>query len=234
MYRPATSTQSRSQRDTNHSASDAELTPTPIAPIAPSARSPARAGIRAVQRLGPVLVRVVDQRDIHPVQPQPPQAGLQRRSTPSGCSRAPGSARGCRRTHRRRPRSPDRPRARAAGLPWWTPRTRRAAARPGTRRSAARTAPPRSAARCRRPGSPRPRPPERGGAASSLTGAYSPPMGAPPNISEPGDQRAVGDTVAARRGPTGYENSAMASGSISVDAPGASGAGSGRGTPRRA
>ncbi len=44
VYRPATSTQSRSQRATNHSATDAELTPTPIAPTVPSARSRARAG----------------------------------------------------------------------------------------------------------------------------------------------------------------------------------------------
>ena len=44
VYRPAMSTQSRSQRDTNHSATDVELTPTPIAPMAPSARSRASAG----------------------------------------------------------------------------------------------------------------------------------------------------------------------------------------------
>ena len=155
VYRPATSTQSRSQRATNHSASDAGVDPDPDRTDRALRAQPGQGGIGAVQGLGHVLVRVVDQRDVRPGPAAAaagclPATAARRRHY----SRVPVSARGCRRTVRPRPRSRDRSWAPAAALPWWTRRTRRADAQPGKRRSAARTAPPRSAARCRRRGSP--------------------------------------------------------------------------------
>jgi hypothetical protein len=56
---------------------------------------PGQRGIGAVERLGEVIVGVVDERDVHPVQPQPPEAVLQRAQHPVRAVVAHPAQHGC-------------------------------------------------------------------------------------------------------------------------------------------